>query len=191
MANPEKYKSDNLKAVKKHQIKLATQFPPQPLTDKLQHTIISDFCNDIKPNKFEEAGCAVCGKLTLLTELLKLANLNLNLDILYQPGVTQIERKSSDDPLEEIQGPVLENDLDSICQTCYKSVSKGKIPMFALANGKWLGKVPPELQNLSYAEQLLVARVRHNRCLVRVSSGMHKMRANAISFANPTPKIYN
>ena len=54
-----------------------------------------------------------------------------------------------------------------------------------------LEKVPKELQNLSYAEQLLVARVRHNRCIVRVSSGMRKMRANAISFANPTPKIYN
>ncbi len=65
------------------------------------------------------------------------------------------------------------------------------MPSFALANGKWIGKVPDELQNLSYAEQLLIARVRHNRCLVRVSSGMRKMRANVISFANPTPKIYN
>jgi hypothetical protein len=36
------------------------------------------------------------------------------------------------------------------------------MPVLALANGKWLGKVPKELQNLSYAEQLLVARVRHN-----------------------------
>jgi len=33
--------------------------------------------------------------------------------------------------------------------------------------------------------------VRHNRCLVRVSSGMHKMQANAISYANPMPKIYH
>ena len=39
--------------------------------------------------------------------------------------------------------------------------------------------------------KLLIARVRHNRCIIRVSSGMHKMKANAISFANPMPKIYN
>ena len=61
----------------------------------------------------------------------------------------------------------------------------------ALANGKWIGKIPIELQNLSYAEQLLIARVHHNRSLIRVSSGMHKMRANAISYANPMPKIYH
>ena len=47
-----------------------------------------------------------------------------------------------------------------------------------------------QLQDLSYAEQLLIAQIRHNRCLVRVSSGMRKMTANAISFANPIPKVY-
>jgi len=52
-------------------------------------------------------------------------------------------------------------------------------------------EIPDELQNLTYAEQLLIARVRHNRCIVKVSSGMSKMRANAISFSNPMPKIYN
>ena len=57
-------------------------------------------------------------------------------------------------------------------------------------NGKWLGKIPTQLQDLSYAEQLLIARIRHNRCLVWVSSGMRKMTANPISFANPIPKVY-
>lgn len=51
--------------------------------------------------------------------------------------------------------------------------------------------MPKELQNLSYPKQLLVARICHNQCIVRVSSGMRKMRSNAISFANFTPKIYN
>jgi len=68
---------------------------------------------------------------------------------------------------------------------------KGKVPHFALANGNWVGKVPKELSDLSFAEKLLISRVRHNRCIVRVSSGMHKMRANAISFANPTPRVYD
>ena len=43
----------------------------------------------------------------------------------------------------------------------------------------------------AFAEQLLVAKIRHNCCLVKVSSGMHKMRANAITFVNPIPKVYN
>ena len=180
-----------MKSVKKYQKKIETNFPPKPLTSLLQHKIASTFCKDTSPQAFEEIGCAVCGKLTLLTELQNLSDVELNLNVLIQQGVTQIERKSSDDDFEDINGPILEKDLHNICNSCYKSISKGKMPLFALANGKWIGRVPKELQNLSYAEQLIVARVRHNQCIVRFSSEMCKMRANAISFANPTPKIYN
>jgi hypothetical protein len=70
-------------------------------------------------------------------------------------------------------------------------LKKKKVPTLALANGLWLGKIPEELQDLRYAEQLLIARVRHNRCIIKVSSGMHKMCANVISFSNPMPNIYN
>jgi hypothetical protein len=188
----EKYKVLNLESVKKYQNKISNPgFPPSAPSQKLMHQIFTDFCKDIDPNQFEESGCAVCGQLTQSSTLKKLSEMNLNLDILIQDGVTQVERHSSKDALSNIEGPILDSDLDSICQTCYKAVSKGKMPLLALANGKWIGKVPPQLLDLSFAEQLLVARVRHNRCLVRVSSGMHKMRANAISFSNPTPKIYN
>jgi hypothetical protein len=76
---------------------------------------------------------------------------------LTQQSITQIKRKSSDDDFEDINRPILEKNLDNICNLCYKSISKGKIPMLALVNGKWLGKVPKELQNLSYAKQFLVA----------------------------------
>lgn len=151
----------------------------------MQHSIISGFCKATSPNHFVEAGCAVCGTLTLCSELQRLADLDLDLSPLIREGVNQVERNSPDDPNMNIEGPVIDEDLDSICNTCYKSVLKGKTPLMALANGKWLGKVPLVLQNLSFAEQLLVARVRYNRCIVKVSSGMHKMRANAISFANP------
>src|SRR6266700_3149648 len=129
----------------------------------LQYKILSNFCNDTSFKNFEESGCAVCGKLTLLTDLQNLSELELNLDVLIQQGVTQRERKSSSDHLNDIDGPILEKDLNNICKLCYKSISKGKMPLFALANGKWIGRVPDELQNLSYAEQLLVARVRHNK----------------------------
>src|ERR1700675_4721874 len=55
---------------------------------------------------------------------------------------------------------------DCIRKSCFNSVSKGKIPLFALANGNWLGDVPAILSDLKVAEQFVVARVRHNRCLV-------------------------
>ena len=81
--------------------------------------------------------------------------------------------------------------VDYICKKCHKSISAEKRPLLSLANGIWIGEVPSELSDLSFAEQLLIARVRHNTCIVRVSSGMHKMIANAIVFENPTPKIYD
>ena len=55
----------------------------------------------------------------------------------------------------------------------------------------WIGEIPDELQDLTYAEQLLIARVHHNRCIVKVSTGMYKMHENAILFSNPMPKVYN
>jgi len=69
-------------------------------------------------------------------------------------------------------------------------LKEGQTPPLALANNLWIGNIPEQLQGLTYAEKLLIARVRHNRCVVRVRGGMHKMKANAITFANPMPKIY-
>ena len=45
------------------------KFPPSPPSKRLMHKIISGFCNDTHPGKFEEAGCAVCGQLVVLTKL--------------------------------------------------------------------------------------------------------------------------
>jgi len=65
-----------------------------------------------------------------------------------------------------------------------------KLPKFALARGLWLGEIQDELQQLSFGEKLLIGRVRHNRCVVRVAKGMHKMIANAVTFEHPMQKIY-
>jgi hypothetical protein len=61
----------------------------------------------------------------------------------------------------------------------------------ALANGLWVGNVPKELSDLTFVERLLVARVRSNRCIVHVLKGGWKMRANAIMFPSPVPKLCN
>ena len=116
---------------------------------------------------------------------------DIDLSFLHQDGITRKERLNPSDPIADLDEPILDYNFDSICNKCYKSMTKKKIPIPALANGKWIGDVPTELSDLSYAEQMLVARIRHNHCIVRVSSGMHKMQANAITFANPTSKIYD
>ena len=100
------------------------------------------------------------------------------------------ECTSVEDLIEEIPGPVLDNACSHVCNYCVSSLSKGHTPHLAQENDMWIGTVPEQLRGLTYAKKLLVARVRHNRCVVRVTGGMHKMKANAITFANPTPKVY-
>jgi hypothetical protein len=151
---------------------------------------VSDFCADTSPDVFEEAGCAVCGKLTPICEMEELSEVE-NVSLLKVDGVTRKARTKSSDPVKELRGPILAPKCSRICSICIESLEKKKMPTLALANGLWIGEIPNELQDLTYAEQLLIARVRHNRCIVKVSSGMFKMRANAISFSNPMPKIYN
>ena len=55
---------------------------------------------------------------------------------------------------------------------------------------EWIGKVPPELLELRFIEKLLIARLRHNCCFVRVASGMRKMTSHVVAFQSPTPKMY-
>jgi hypothetical protein len=171
---------------------IPNKFPPAPLDQGLQHSIINAWCKDMSPKNFKEVGCAVCGELALESKsiLLKDADVKLN-PLICSPELTRKERTSGLDPVEGIDGPVLEPNLHHMCSRCHTSLTTNKLPRFSLANGMWLGHVPSVLSDLTFAEQLLVARVRHNRCLVCVSSGWHKMTANAISFANPTPIVYD
>jgi hypothetical protein len=104
--------------------------------------------------------------LTFNHDLQHLSDIYLDLDILIREDVTQKECMRSEDQIQGLKGPVLNKKSDHICKACYSSLSKGKVPLFALANGNWLGEIPSVLSDLNFAEQLLVAQVRHNHCLV-------------------------
>lgn len=182
---------------KKCQSKITQQdFPPHSPSKELLEDILRGWCNDFQSDNVGEEGCTVCGQLNLSRRMKSFDAATFDKNILIPAtsglkGITRCERVSKDKLIQEIKGVVRAEDCDKICCNCEKILDSGSLPMNALANGLWLGKVPEALQKLSYMEQLLVARVRHNRCIVRVASGMHKMRANAIMFANPTPKVYD
>lgn len=74
---------------------------------------------------------------------------------------------------------------------CAENVLGRKITKNSLANGLWLGEVPIVLTELTFAEQLLIARIRINRFAVKVESGMYKTKCNIIAFENPVPQIYD
>ncbi|KDR70815.1 hypothetical protein GALMADRAFT_75709, partial [Galerina marginata CBS 339.88] len=167
-------------------------FPPSIInTRKIEHNIITNFCNKVNMKAVKEEGCAVCGCLTFVRDLVSMDRIKDNLNALIQPGVTRLPRTSKDEPIKEIEGPILATGCRRVCKSCNKSLVKGLRPKLALANGLWVGDVPSELANLRFAERILVSRVRHNYCVVCVASGGRKLKANAIMFSNPMQKIYN
>jgi hypothetical protein len=113
-----------------------------------------------------------------------------SLDIL-KTGLAINERKAVTEAVREFINPVIDSECRSMCKHCHIYLEKNQMPPMALANGLWLGNIPNELKELTFVEKILISRVRHNRCIIKVASGRYKMRANAISFQNPIPKIYD
>lgn len=167
-------------------------FPPAPPTRTVQERVIRGFCDDIQFENLHERGCAVCGTLQPVRLLTALEDVPYSLDCLLNPSVTRKERLKESDPIDNIDGPVLDLACKEVCADCMEELADGVTPKKALANGNWIGPVPSELKGLYWTEQLLVARVMRNYCIIRVrSSGMHKMRSNAICHALPMPRVYN
>lgn len=172
-----------------------TMFPPAPPSAALMEKICNGFIADTDPRILEEEGCAVCASLNPTMSMSPLEDMHDVLHVLneyiFDDRVTRKERRTDADPIKELTGIPLATGCNKVCNKCVSYLRKEQIPPLSLANGLWIGDVPIELQGLTFAEKLLISRVRHNGCLVRVSSGMHKLRANAILFQTPIPKVYN
>ncbi|KAI0640824.1 hypothetical protein C8Q79DRAFT_920850, partial [Trametes meyenii] len=68
----------------------------------------------------------------------------------------------------------------------------GRLPSLALANGRWIGKQPAELQGpLSYVKQLVIARHRHSAARIeRPEQHKNYLAANVIVFGQPVDRLY-
>lgn len=167
-------------------------FPPGPPIRTVQEQVIRGFCDDIEFENLHERGCVVYGTLQPVCILTTLEDVPYSLDCLVNPSVTRKEKRTQSDHIDNIDGPVLDNACKEVCTDCMEGLANGVTLKKALANGNWIGPVPSELKGLYWTEQLLVAHVMRNYCIIRVrSSGMHKMCSNAICHALPMPQIYS
>lgn len=150
-----------------------------------------------------EGPCAVCARLTLRKELSDCAASDLPLSCLDRSGelVTRETRCHDQQSTRALEGHILypggvrtvgDSIVLMICKECLGPLRRKQMPRHALANGRWLGECPPELQGLRYVEQLLIARNRHSFCVAQVSVGKQRyMTANAIIFGQPVARMYN
>ena len=81
------------------------KFPPSPPSAELCQNIVSNFCADTSAKVFEEAGCAICGKLTPICEMEELSEVE-NVSLLKVDGVMKKARSNSSDPVKELRGPI-------------------------------------------------------------------------------------
>jgi hypothetical protein len=72
----------------------------------------------------------------------------------FDCGITAIDQHHiMIDPLAIVDSNTL-----SICSKCYSHLSSGFLPVEALANFRWIGPIPGELEGLTWAEEALIAR---------------------------------
>jgi hypothetical protein len=135
------------------------KFPPAPLTCVMQLKIMTKACKAMTPSIIAESDCAVSGILTPNTKLSDLESMSSKLYLLERSEVTRKERHKTSDKMTGMSGPVLINELNKICNTCARSLKADKVPKKSLANGLWIGSIPSELKDLSYAEHMLIARI--------------------------------
>ena len=179
------------KKIKTEILDIHHKYPPDPPSNELVQSIIQGFCNDTTPQNFEERGCAVCGRLSPINNMVLLTDLDFDSKLISPGDVGRYERLHESDPVMALGGAILAEDCYHVCQTCQCFLKRSKMPPESLANNFWIGSIPSVLQNLTFAEKMLISRIRHNKCLVRVSSGRAKMTANVIMFSNPTVKVYH
>ena len=173
-------------------LQLPTAFPPPVLSTRDQACIVRDWVNDISVSALKELVCGVCARLVSTTDTVRYDLKSQVLDVLLQSAgrVLPPQLASNEKLILCDAGKDGETGLLVVCKECNTWLNgKKKIPRLSLANGLWLGEVPPELSDLHFVEKLTVARYRHNVCVVTVDTGARKMHANAVIFSQPVAKF--
>ncbi|SJL13073.1 uncharacterized protein ARMOST_16510 [Armillaria ostoyae] len=172
-------------------------FPPRVLTSEREASIMRSCADAMQPSIFQEAGCTVCGQLKPLNQLSAACHVARFFTILENNDGTRKERFRDTDPIVPLSGPVVDPKTELICLPCRASVRKGVVPKHALACNLWLGEVPEVLSRLLFVERILVSRVRHSCCFVRVALSAHpdlgsrKMISHVVAFEAPVSKVYS
>ena len=142
------------------------QFPPELPDMKTLYTNFYNELTDLATNLV----CASCGcidhrigkfeKLSIVDTSLR--HLHVDPSIVpfsFSSGIPQLDEQNiMIDPAGIVQSPPSDVASLLICRSCRRSLENGVRPPESLANYRWIGAVPPQLQGLTWIEELLIAR---------------------------------
>ena len=130
-----------------------------PYDDEFRKSCVTTFLQSLE-SRTHEVGCCVCGEWCAEDEIREYDS------IVNSKLLVPNEEKAG---IELVQGMILdpsctratdEGILFSVCDRCNASLERNKLPSRALANDLAFGAVPPELQNLTFAEYAIISPVR-------------------------------
>lgn len=134
-------------------------FPQAPTNNDIlvsQHEYLKAFTMDA----IQTSTCAICGRETLVKSLSNRRFGSLDQSLLW-PLHPHSDMVRFNGCLIDLSGIVTvgtnnDNLILQSCQDCDRNLDKKKRPYYSLARGTWVGNVPIELKNLTYAEELLI-----------------------------------
>ena len=137
------------------------EFPPQ-LPD--MKDLYADFYNEMT-ELTKNVVCASCGCIDhYLGKFTSVSVDDASLHLLQvDPSLVPFDFKSGIATLDESHIMIDPNGIIDeaslyVCHSCQKSLQAEVLPPESLANYRWIGPVPPELQDLTWMEELLIAR---------------------------------
>ncbi|KAJ3522430.1 hypothetical protein NMY22_g11894 [Coprinellus aureogranulatus] len=166
---------------------------PQIVPEEIKDDCIRNFRDRLSIDSLREEVCASCASLVSAVDLLTRAAGDLDLECLKKPHKRRVGDEDDADvvdsrydtgnrlcfdgytPFRSHPDVLLDPDgvlVDHagiyclrLCKECNKYISRRKTPPLSLANHNFIGRVPPELKDLTVVEEAMIARCR-SKCWV-------------------------
>ncbi|CAF0805820.1 unnamed protein product [Brachionus calyciflorus] len=174
-------------------------------SDRLQCT--ETFLNQIELKNFNFRICCICSeknyiykksiqirKIEFLTQYKRLLHYS-NLNDKFENFEYNNKYKILNNLVLNQKG--FENNKVLICTKCYNSLINNKLPKNSLANNLFIGDQPESLLNLTFSEEILIAKYRLIGSIFKLKtaknydSSQSKLVGNVISFPQDVEGVYN
>ena len=134
----------------------------ETVSEDCRRNCISNFIDATGNNAIASSDCAVCGGCFFNSEIYEFKVSDLKEKNKLVPSKPHPAQNLTDGMLLHTTLSSLHLDSDgclmaNVCSSCSSNLKRNKMPAMSLANGLWIGEVPPELKILTLPERILIA----------------------------------
>jgi hypothetical protein len=152
---------------------------PEKLPYNEKKKIISEFRDMCSYNRLTSSPCSFCGKNELQSKISYFNQNELDITLLCET-IEKLRMLTGQQHYQAYDEETIQDDQYQVCHLCRPCIQKKKfttIPLYSYANGCWIGKVPPELQGLTFLEEQCIARARSTHCTAKINAEYGPLKA--------------